>query len=191
VQGNYIGADKTGSAALGNGGDGVSLQNGAHRNTIGGTTAGAANLIAFNAGAGVTVDGTAAPTNGDSILRNSIFSNAGLGIALLAGGNDSQPAPAITSVATNSTTTTITGTLSGSAASTQFRIEAFASPGCDPSGAGEGKTFLKAATVTTNGSGIGSYTIFVPALAAGQAITATATNLNTKDTSQFSTCATS
>jgi hypothetical protein len=53
VQGNYIGTNADGSAALANGGDGVSLWNGANGNTVGGTAAGAGNLITGNQGPGV------------------------------------------------------------------------------------------------------------------------------------------
>ncbi|MEW6211782.1 MAG: hypothetical protein AB1631_25725, partial [Acidobacteriota bacterium] len=47
VQGNYIGCDRDGAVALGNdlGGDGVRIELNASNNTIGGTTAGARNLL--------------------------------------------------------------------------------------------------------------------------------------------------
>ena len=57
VEGNYIGTDKTGTAALANGYDGVELGTGATGNTIGGTTAAARNVISGNANAGVEIDG--------------------------------------------------------------------------------------------------------------------------------------
>jgi titin len=53
VQGNYIGTDVTGTAALGNGLNGVGLDD--SYNTIGGTAAGAGNLISGNAGSGVFI----------------------------------------------------------------------------------------------------------------------------------------
>src|SRR5205823_521931 len=101
--------------------------------TVGGTTAGSGNVVRSNGGAGVLVDGS----TGNPIFRNSIFANTGLGISLVNGGNDLQPSPTITSVVTG-TDTTISGTLSGSAPSKKFRIEAFRSPTCDASGTGEG-----------------------------------------------------
>ena len=61
----------------------------------------------------------------------------------------------------------------------------------DPSGAGEGKRYLDATTFTADGSGSGSFNKDVPAVPSGQAITATATNLATGDTSEFSACKTS
>jgi hypothetical protein len=45
--------------------------------------------------------------------------------------------------------------------------------------------------VTTNGAGSASYSIAVPAVPAGMALTETATNLATGDTSEFSVCASS
>ncbi len=62
VVGNYIGTDATGLLARPNA-VGVSIEDGAHDNTIGGTAAGAANVIAGNTGAGVRVFSDVAGTN--------------------------------------------------------------------------------------------------------------------------------
>ena len=51
--GNFIGTDVTGTVNLGNGSDGIQVESGAFDNTIGGTTAGAGNLITDNGGPGV------------------------------------------------------------------------------------------------------------------------------------------
>src|SRR5207248_964449 len=130
LQGNLIGLDVSASSALANGASGVHFDHAASGNTVGGLTAPERNQIAFNGGAGVTVDGNSGGAHGDAILRNSIVSNGGLGIALVNGGNASQPAPVITGVSTVGGTTTITGTLSGSAPSTVHRLEFFASGSC-------------------------------------------------------------
>ena len=61
VQGNLIGTDVTGTAALSNGGDGISIP--AYRNRIGGITPGARNVISGNGGNGISV------ASGDSTLR--------------------------------------------------------------------------------------------------------------------------
>ena len=85
IEGNYVGTDITGTAALGNEINGIILSNNASNNTIGGTGGGQGNTIAFNVQAGVLVQsGT-----GDSILSNSIASNGQQGIAL-SSGNDLQ-----------------------------------------------------------------------------------------------------
>ena len=77
ILGNFIGTDPTGTADVGNRDGGIFID--ASNNTIGGTAAGAGNVIAHNgkdlktSGFGVTVDsGT-----GDSIRQNSIFLNSG------------------------------------------------------------------------------------------------------------------
>ena len=51
IYGNLIGTDATGTANLGNQGDGIDI--GSPNNTVGGTAAGMANVIAFNTKAGV------------------------------------------------------------------------------------------------------------------------------------------
>ncbi len=79
VQGNYIGARKTGTTAIPNTTDGIGFFFGASGNTIGGTTEGAGNLIAFNAGVGVNVGPNVTEV---SIRGNAFFENTGLGIDL-------------------------------------------------------------------------------------------------------------
>ncbi len=72
VQGNRIGTDAVGSAALGNGWSGVYVQD-SPNNTIGGTAAGAGNLISGNAslgGSGVVVYGF--DSTGNIIQGNTI-----------------------------------------------------------------------------------------------------------------------
>jgi hypothetical protein len=181
--GNKIGTKANGTGKLGNGANGVELLSTGSGTQVGGPSSSWRNVIQFNGGAGVLVD----TSTGNPILRNSIFANAGLGISLVNNGNNLQPSPTITSVVTGADTK-IDGTLSGSAPSKKFRIDAFRSPSCDPSGAGEGKKFVGAATVTTDGSGNANWTLTVKAIAAGQQITATATNQSSKNTSAFSGC---
>ena len=62
VQGNYIGTDVTGSADLGNAFSGVEIQN-APNNTVGGSQAGARNIISGNDGAGIFIVDTGASGN--------------------------------------------------------------------------------------------------------------------------------
>jgi hypothetical protein len=185
VAGNYIGTKSGGGKALGNGSGGVRLEAGVQEAGV------SSNRIAFNGGPGVLVDGTpnqhGFPATRDSILGNSMFNDAALGIALLNGGNHDQAAPAIGSVTTNGGSTTIGGTLD-STPSTTFRIELFSNPSCDPSGAGEDKTFLGSVDTPTDGAGHATFTSSVPAVPAGQTITATATNQTSGDPSEFSTC---
>ena len=137
-----------------------------------------------------------------AILSNSIFSNTGLGIDLDPNGvtpndagdgdtgpNNLQNFPVLNSSITTGSVIRIRGNLD-SAASTDFRIELFENDSCDASGNGEGETFLGATTATTNGAGIAGFdAILTKAVAAGQLITATATDPD-NNTSEFSACQT-
>ena len=62
VQGNYIGTDLTGTLAIHNAGDGVTV-NGAPGNAIGGTNSGAGNLLSGNSQGGVGLKGAGSDTN--------------------------------------------------------------------------------------------------------------------------------
>ena len=179
LTGNLIGADATGTTALGNA-NGVEVVG--STNTIGGSAAGAANTIAFNKNDGVLVDtGTQ-----NLISENSIFSSGHLGIELANNGNNNQAAPVLSSVTSRGGDTTITGTLT-SAASTTYTLEFFANAVGNPSGFGEGQTFLGAKTVTTDGNGVADFTVTLSeALSVTeQVVTATATDPN-NNTSAFS-----
>ncbi len=209
VEGNFIGTDKNGTAALGNGGAGVSTVASANDNTVGGTVSGAGNRIAHNGGDGVSVLGS---STGNRVLSNSIFSNIGLGIDLGTSGvtnndtddpdtgaNNLQNFPENLSATKSSSTTltTITGTLDSipsTATNPQnFTIECFvAGPGpfaaaLDPSGHGEGQFPVgEDTTVTPKANGDYSFACVSPDPQVGQAVTATATNTVTGDTSEFS-----
>jgi titin len=72
VEGNYIGTDVTGTHALGNLGNGVTLSSAGRDNTIGGTDAGAGNVISGNAYYGVQIF----LSNGNRVQGNYIGTNA-------------------------------------------------------------------------------------------------------------------
>jgi hypothetical protein len=206
VQGNLIGTDVTGTADLGNFYHGIAIWDGSY-NTIGGEADNAGNTIAFNGGDGVAVFATVADDvtvfgKSNAILSNSIFANTGLGIGLNvsntpdgvtpndlgdadAGGNELQNFPVLTSATSGSII--IDGTFN-STLNTKFRLEFFSSSACDPSGYGEGKTFLGYTTVLTDSGGDVSFTVTFPdSVPVGQLITATATDPN-NNTSEFSQC---
>ncbi len=103
-------------------------------------------------------------------------------------GDGHQNFPVLTAAATAAGTVTISGTLNSTPSST-FRIEFFASPiPGDASGYGEGERYLGAMTVSTDPGGNASFTspAFTATVALGERITATATNLASGDTSEFS-----
>jgi uncharacterized repeat protein (TIGR01451 family) len=194
IEGNVIGTNAAGAFGLGNSLSGILVATGSN-NTIGGLIPGAGNLISGNRNAGVAVTaGT-----GNSIQSNSIFGNGGLGIDLGPPGvtpNDTgdpdpganllQNFPVLTAASSAGTTSNIQGTLNSNPGST-FRIEFFSSQFPNPSGFGEGQTFLGSTNVTTDASGNASFNQTVPvAVPAGQVIAATATNTTTNNTSEFS-----
>ena len=195
IEGNYIGTDVTGSAALGGSPQSSGIAINPVGNTIGGSGAGAGNLIAFNF-FGVTVfSGT-----GNAILGNRITSNVSLGIDLIprgvtpndagdadTGPNQLQNFPLPTTLTIGGGNTTISGTLN-SAANGMYRLEFFDNAACDASGFGEGETFLGATDVLTDGSGNAAFTVTFPAtVAIGHVVTATATD-SANNTSEFSRC---
>ncbi|MDJ0893046.1 MAG: DUF2341 domain-containing protein, partial [Gammaproteobacteria bacterium] len=202
IEGNYIGTDVSGTVDLGNTLYGVFLNdNGAADNTIGGTAAGAGNVIAYNDVGGIGLDPLAG--TGNAILGNRIFANTATAIDLEldgvtandalpgdadSGPNDLQNYPVLATAFTDNTSTVaISGTLN-STAGTTFRIEFFA----NTSGSAEGQRYLGAATVTTDGSGDASFLDSISAVvAAGEYVTATATvdlgGGSYGDTSEFST----
>ena len=84
VEGNYIGTNAAGTAALGNASDGVRILN-AVGNTIGGTAAGARNVISGNTLDGIEIDGST--STGNVIQGNFIGTNAA-GTAAVANSSD-------------------------------------------------------------------------------------------------------
>ncbi len=195
VQGNIIGADLTGTNALGNGYANLLLQLGATNNVIGGTGAGAGNVIAFSGGPGVLL--LNANTTNNTIRGNSIFTNGFLGInfsnatvaanhtGFLVGPNNMQNYPVITNAFGYSGSTIILGNFN-SLANRGYFIDVYRNIAPDPSGYGEGQFYLGTVSVNTDGSGNASFAYTNSSgNYAGQYITATATAA-TGDTSEFS-----
>ena len=198
VQGNFVGTQADGTSPLGNGGDGIDIYNG-NQNQIGGVAQGEGNVVAFNGGSGVGVLGG----SGNAIRGNSIFANvsidpfyAAIGIDLGGDGvttNDSfghdgpnayQNFPELVSATRAGSSMTVQGRLSADADRT-YMVDIYASEQADPTGYGQGQTYLGSAMVTTNGNGVATFTATVQAGPAGQMIiTATATDL-AGNTSEF------
>jgi hypothetical protein len=195
VQNNLIGTDKNATNDLGNDDRGVSVFFPGNNNTIG-SGATTSNTIAFNGQDGVLV-GNGSGT-GNRILRNSIFSNVGLGIDLEGGtenaagatandpqdsdtgANNLQNKPVLDSAITSGSSTSIAGRLNSTPQKT-FSIRYFS----NPSGTNEGKKFIGQKSVSTNANGnTGTFT-FNPAqaVAVGDTVTATATQAGS--TSEF------
>jgi len=182
IEGNDIGTDTSGTLSLGNEINGIIFTTNASNNTVGGTGGGQGNTIAFNVAAGVSVQSGA----GNTIQSNSIFSNGHLGIELLGTANHSQTAPSISGASGGGTGSNIQGSLT-SVANTSFLIQFFSNIAPDPSGFGQGQTFLGSTTVMTDASGSAAINFNLSnGLAVGTWVTATATNQSTGDTSAFS-----
>lgn len=197
ILGNGIGTDQSKTTGIPNGGDGIfGDMTSMH---VGGQLVGEANVIAFNAGDGITLISTATQ---NELRYNSIHSNGDLGIdfgnngpdtndALDADGdpNGGQNYPVLTLAIYNSGTdqTTVSGTLH-SLANTTFDIDWYTSTTADPSGFGEGQTYENTSTWTTDGSGNANVSIVLSGNKRFSNITATATRVAglVKETSEFS-----
>ena len=74
IQGNIIGLNAAGTAAIPNQFEGIAIFGAASSNTIGGTTAASPNIISGNIGSGITISGTGTKLN--KIQHNLIGTNA-------------------------------------------------------------------------------------------------------------------
>ena len=180
VRANAIGVAANG-ACLGNGRDGIRLNDGSRFIEVGGIVAGEGNRIDCNVGNGVTILGN---DSGFGFLRNTFNGNGGLAIDI---DNDGVTAndpgdgdvwrenfPVLASAANLGTLTRVQGALNA-AASQNYRIEFFDSTSCDPSGHGEGATWIGSTNATTDAAGNAGISVDLTVLAAGRKVTATAT----------------
>ncbi len=197
IQGNTVGADRTGSATRFNSGAGITVNNGAANNLIGGTAADEGNTIAFNQGDGIRLFN--ASGTGNQILGNSIFSNVGDGIDLkndgvtlndgaLTGGEPNllMDFPVLTTSSVSGSTLTVAGYIgTNPAGDTDFagtRVEIFLST--NETTHGEGQTYLGFLTADANGLFTGAIALGTT-VNVGDHLTATATS-TTNNTSEFS-----
>ena len=158
IAGNAIGTDITGTIDMGSGQGEISSDN--STGIIGGTAADDANIIRYGASGGISL------YNGSniSILRNNIYSNSGLGIDLDfsgaaindpndsdSGSNDLLNYPEYIHIAESGGDTTIAYRLN--VPTGDYRIEFFSNTAADPSGFGEGETYLGYVDITHPGGG--------------------------------------
>ena len=183
IQGNYIGTQRDGTKALANAESGIALFG--DGTTVGGLNS--PNVIAFNAGAGVAVIDPGTGSTGNSVSRNRIFANGGLGVDLDddgrtpndvgdgdAGPNELQNFPAILSATASGGSVTIAGQLR-SRPNQRFTLRFFA----NPPGGTESATYLAKRSVLTDNTGQGAFTFhLMTPVAVGKTVTATATNAN-------------
>ena len=211
VYGNFVGTDVTGTLDFGNLRAGIAA--GGTNMTIGGTSPGQGNTIAFN---GTTFGEGGVVNSGGQQVRirgNRIYANKatgasnGLGIDLLVGldhgrahptttatrdtgPNGVQNYPILTSAGpalAEGAGTHIVGVLN-STASTTFDIDFYANPSCAsrPQEYLEGQDYIGSTQVTTDGSGNASIDVTLPfTVENGSRISATATD-PAGNTSEFS-----
>lgn len=194
IYGNLIGTDLTGTANLGNQGDGIDI--GSPNNTIGGMALGMPNVIAFNTKAGVGFEQSNTNT-GNLLSGNSIYSNQALGIDLAGtgvplqntaggphvGSDDLQNYPVLLAATDIGTGTGIAASLN-STPNQAFTIQFFSNAVPDPSGYGQGQTFVGSTTVYTDAHGNADFGLWVPASVGGQWLSATAISAG-GNTSEF------
>ena len=193
VENNSIGTDATGSRPFGNLAAGVTISGGTNR--LGGLSAGQANTIFFNGGAGVEVTSTTAVQN--EISGNAIYDNGGLGLELYplgistndvldvdTGANGLQNFPVLTNASITFSALAVQGSLN-SKATAAYRLEFFATPNWDATNIAEGKIFVGSTNVVTDGSGNASFTAAIATTPdTNYLITATATDAS-GNTSEF------
>ena len=215
IQGNYIGVGADGQKDLGNLADGISCcgisadRQPGQENLIGGVSAGAGNVIAYNGWAGIAVGRGSPYETGPvvSILGNSVYSNGNLGIELVpplggggptpndsgdadAGPNDLQNFPVIESISSGGGQTVANASFN-STPNTDFRLEFFRNESCNQPASpsflwyfGEGQTLVGAEQVTTDAAGDWSGAVSLAgATAPTEVITSTATRFTERGVS--------
>jgi parallel beta-helix repeat protein len=163
---------------------------------IGGTAGGLSNVIAENFFQGIHVkSGT-----GHSIVGNQMFGNGRLGIDLDPvgvnaddpndldfGPNLRQNAPVLTQATINAGLTTVNGQIK-TAPNRQMRIDFYGNAACHPSGIGEGEVPIGSTTLSSTASGLGTFSPNLVTGTPGSFVTATAVEIGTGNTSEFSAC---
>ena len=196
IQGNLIGTAFDGASPIANGASGS--YNGivldiASQNSV------TDNTIAFNTGNGIQVlDGI-----GNEFRQNSIFSNVNLGIDLAGGVEDSygvtanhtgnsvtgpnelQNYPILTNAYVSGNKTFVLGSIN-STSKTLLYIDFYVNLAPDPSGHGQGQSFIGSGTVKTDANGNASFNFSFPKTYAGGYVTSTLTRKTSGSTSEFS-----
>ena len=205
VQGNYIGTDYTGTMALGNGRDGIDInQNSVDGSTgtlVGGTDPDEANIIANNVIFGVEVRD--ALTIDNTIIGNAIYDNTQIGIQNGndgattpndtgdgdSGSNDLLNFPEITRIEQVGPDLEVDFILDVPAGN--YRVEFFDNPsGLDPTEFGEGEVYLGFASVS--GGPASSHSVTLTGVSPTNILTVTSTSTedlgggNYGSTSEFS-----
>jgi parallel beta-helix repeat protein len=192
ITNNRVGISASSDANLGNSTKGIELQG--SNNWI------ANNRVAFNGGDGIRVK--SGVNNG--VRYNVMFSNSGFGINLGSdawtpndsgdgdgGANNLQNYPSLSKATFDGTNVTIQGSLN-SRPNSRYDLDFYWNPSCDVNfdhSGGEGKQYLGATTVTTDGGGNVSFSVPFGNVPSSGVISADATD-SSRNTSELSACAT-
>lgn len=176
IQGNFIGTRADGVSPLGNQLHNIDFLNTASNNLVGGPAPAADNRIAY----AITpqYDGVRirAGCLGNFVSRNSIFSNAGWGIVLGNAGVTISNLVTLTKAVSDGVTTGIRGSMS-TYAHGKFMIQFYENLAPDPTGYGEGLTYLGSTNITTGADGQVTFGLTLPVgVAPGKYLSATATD---------------
>jgi CSLREA domain-containing protein len=200
VKGNRIGVAGDGQSALGNGLNGVFLDQDAYDITIGGEfEPNEQNIIAYNGHAGVSLSASASDQN--YIDPNQTFANGGLGADLLNdeqvlandhgdadnGPNNRMNYPVITGARLSGTSLAIDGQLD-TIPNQYSNMFFFANSQCDPSGYGEGEKFLGSYGINPGASGVGQFHRAFNNVALGGRGFITMSASDPESSSEFSAC---
>jgi hypothetical protein len=188
IEGNTVGANPARSAGIQNLSAGILL------NGSSSATTAVDNYVAWNGSDGIEVH---SPTGSNALRRNRCWANGGLGINLsTAGEGASVPSlagapfaaanrPSISSVSVANGQTTIAGSLIGIPGQA-YQIELFRSPSADPSGYGEGKTYVTVLNLVMNNNGVAGFQFTLNTAYLNDYFTTTASWAATGGTSEFS-----
>lgn len=181
---NYIGVGKDGTTPLGNATEGI-VVNGVFNVQIGGDPSTLGNVIANNGNLFTNYGINIQSGSGVQILSNSIYNNKGGGITIGNNANGNIQIPLLAAAESAAGQTNVTGSISA-APNASYLVQFFSSPTADPSGFGQGQTYLGEVAILTDGSGIGTIdTRLLAGVTPGQIVTATVTDLSNANTSSF------
>lgn len=205
IEGNLIGLDAHGAAALPNTGPGIHVVGGWDI-VIGDPGATSGNLIAHNTGPGIVLSGPADDTahpQGISMLGNVIRDNGGRSIDLAvdgvpgptppdtldldAGPNGLQNHPVLSLVRFDGGVAQVSGDLHA-AADRSFDIDLYHAPQCSAQSGAHAVDHVGAVRVTSDGEGNAAFVLDVPAPPLDGYLTVTATDADSMATSELSPC---
>jgi len=194
IEGNLIGTNAALATGLGNGTGIVNFT--ANDMVIGGTAAGAGNVITGSTDIGLQLIGG----QGNALLGNRVYDNDDYNIDIVPnagpnlndtldvdqGPNKGQNYPEITSAMINGQNLQMAGKLR-SRANTQYRVEYFQTPTCHSSGFGQGRSYIGHEVLMTNGTGEAALGFLGSNGQNSGFVTATATDPD-GNTSEFGNC---